>query len=235
MREAENSAEFLDAVRRRTGIEVDVVSGEEGGASDPPGARAATFRAPGPALPDRHRRRLDGVRIVSNGERVLLDRALAAFGPVRGRPSPSATILRAKETGRPCQEGHPRRRVKEGRGRRAASSAGFKTRVGSAGTIQSLSLVHEAAVLGREPIPASGHPDAVARRLEAGSTGSPSQDDAEGENCARRGSIRGDAGISPSGRQNILLAWILDKPGRGPRGHRRSASGLREGSQRPRN
>src|SRR5213075_1834919 len=34
--------------------------------------------------------------------------------------------------------------------------AGFRTCVGSSGTIQSLSLVHEAAVVGREPIP-SGH------------------------------------------------------------------------------
>ena len=42
------------------------------------------------------------------------------------------------------------------RAAQAVRKTGFRTCVGSSGTIQSLSLVHEAAIVGREPIP-SGH------------------------------------------------------------------------------
>ncbi len=49
------------------------------------------------------------------------------------------------------------------RAAQAVRKKGFKTCVGSSGTIQSLSLVHEAAVLGREPNP-TGHRTLSARR-----------------------------------------------------------------------
>ena len=62
VREAENSQEFLDAARRRTGIEVDVVSGEEEARLIHLAARSEFSSRLDPALPARHRRRLDGVR-----------------------------------------------------------------------------------------------------------------------------------------------------------------------------
>jgi exopolyphosphatase / guanosine-5'-triphosphate,3'-diphosphate pyrophosphatase len=150
VREAGNSEEFLEAVRRRTGIEVEAISGEEE-------ARLIHL-----AARSEFSSRLDPIFvldigggstefIVSDGARVLLTESLP-LGPVR---------LAGVVTDDPPGD-RDRREVKKAIrsvARRAADAVrktGFKTCVGSAGTIQSLALVHEAAVLGREPVP-SGH------------------------------------------------------------------------------
>src|SRR5215831_15696969 len=150
VREAGNSEEFLEAERRRTGIEVGVISGEEE-------ARLIHL-----AARSEFSSRLDPIFvvdigggstefIVSDGARVLLTESLP-LGPVR-----LAGVVANDPPG-----DRDRREVKKAIrsvARRAADAVrktGFKTCVGSAGTIQSLALVHEAAVLGREPV-ASGH------------------------------------------------------------------------------
>src|SRR5262249_6678994 len=149
-REASNSGDFLDAVRRRTGVEVDVISGEEE-------ARLIHL-----AARSEFSSRLDPIFvvdigggstefIVSDGSRVLLTESLP-LGPVR-----SKGIVKDDPPG-----DRDRRALKKAIrsvARRAADAVrkvGFKTCVGSAGTIQSLALVHEEAVVGREPI-RSGH------------------------------------------------------------------------------
>jgi exopolyphosphatase/guanosine-5'-triphosphate,3'-diphosphate pyrophosphatase len=149
-REASNSADFLEAVRRRTGIEVDVISGEEE-------ARLIHL-----AARSEFSSRLDPIFvldigggstefIVSDGSRVLLTESLP-LGPVR-----LAGLVKDDPPG-----DRDRRALKKAIrsvARRAADAVrkvGFKTCVGSAGTIQSLAHVHEEAVLGREPIRA-GH------------------------------------------------------------------------------
>jgi exopolyphosphatase/guanosine-5'-triphosphate,3'-diphosphate pyrophosphatase len=150
VREAANSEEFVDALRLRTGIEVDVISG---------GEEARLIHL---AARSEFSSRLDPIFvvdigggstefIVSDGARVRLTESLP-LGPVR-----LAGLVRNDP---PSDK--DRKAVKKairGVARRAAEAvrkAGFKTCVGSAGTIQSLSLVHEAAVLGREPA-LSGH------------------------------------------------------------------------------
>ncbi len=81
VREAENSQEFLDAVRRRTGIEVDVVSGEEEARLIHLAARSEFSSRLDPLfLID-----IGGGStefVVSNGERVLLTESLP-LGSVR--------------------------------------------------------------------------------------------------------------------------------------------------------
>lgn len=150
-REAENSQEFIDAVKRRTGVSIDVISGEEE-------ARLIhlAVRSEFPA-------RLDPLFlvdigggstefVVSHGSRVLLTESLP-LGVVRladrfGRNDPPSE-----------RDRKAMRKAIRSAARKAADAVrktGFKTCVGSSGTIQSLSLVHDAAVLEREPIP-SGH------------------------------------------------------------------------------
>ena len=76
----------------------------------------------------------------------------------------------------------------------AVRKKGFKTCVGSSGTIQSLSLVHEAAVLGREPSP-TGHRTLTRKgsRRSTGCSGARPRRKSSGF----RGSIPG-GGTSPS-------------------------------------
>src|ERR1700693_706225 len=89
--------------------------------------------------------------VVSDGSRVLLTESLP-LGAVR---------LAGLVHDDPPAEGD-RKAVRKSiraaakKAARAVRKTGFKTCVGSAGTIQSLSLVHEAAGLWREAIP-SGH------------------------------------------------------------------------------
>src|SRR5262249_3920735 len=149
-REAANSGARLEGVRKRTGIEVDVISGEEE-------ARLIHF-----AARSEFSSRLDPIFvvdigggstefIVSDGARVLLTESLP-LGPVRlaglvRDDPPSEKDLRAVKKAIRSVARRPAEAVRK---------TGFKTCVGSAGTIQSLALIHEAAVVGREPI-SSGH------------------------------------------------------------------------------
>ena len=152
VREATNSDEFVAAVQKRTGVRVDVISGEEE-------ARLINLavRSEFPA----HHDPLFLVDIgggstefvVSNGTRVLLTESLP-LGVVRltDRHAQERSAVGPRHPG--DEEGDPR--ASPSGPPQAVRKKGFKTCVGSSGTIQSLSLVHEAAVLGREPNP-TGH------------------------------------------------------------------------------
>jgi exopolyphosphatase/guanosine-5'-triphosphate,3'-diphosphate pyrophosphatase len=151
VREATNSDEFVAAVRKRSGLRVDVISGEEEARlinlairSEFPASNDPLF------LID-----IGGGStelVVSSGARVLLTESLP-IGVVRlsdrlGKNDPPSD-----------NDVREMKRAIRAVARRAVQSVrkkGFKTCVGSSGTIQSLSLVHEAAVLGREPNP-TGH------------------------------------------------------------------------------
>jgi exopolyphosphatase/guanosine-5'-triphosphate,3'-diphosphate pyrophosphatase len=151
VREAVNSSDFVEAIRKRTGVRIEVISGEEE-------ARLINLavRSEFPARQDPLLMVDIGggstELVISDGARVLLTESLP-LGVVRladrhaKNDPPSQKDVRAmKKTIRAVA-------------RRAADvvrKTGFRTCVGSSGTIQSLSLVHEAAILGREPNPA-GH------------------------------------------------------------------------------
>jgi len=202
VREAENSQEFLDAVRRRTGIEVDVISGEEEARLIHLAARSEFSSRLDPLfLID-----IGGGStefVVSDGERVLLTESLP-LGSVR-----LAELVRddpPSEKDRKAVKKAVRAVAK--RAAVAVRKTGFKTCVGSAGTIQSLSLVHEAALLGREPIP-SGH-----RTL--------SRDGLKKVNKLLRRTTQKEKlrvpGLDPRRRDiavpgGLLLAWILKRTG----------------------
>ena len=151
VRESSNADDFLQAVKKRTGVRVDVISGEEE-------ARLINLalRSEFPAQQDP----LFLVDIgggstelvISDGSRVLLTESLP-LGVVRladlfGRNDPPS------DKDRKAMKKAIRRVAR--RAADAVRKKGFKTCVGSSGTIQSLSLVHEAAVVGREPSP-TGH------------------------------------------------------------------------------
>ena len=151
VREAENAADFLEEVRRRTGIEVDAISGEEEARLIHLAARSE-FPA-----------RLDPLFmidigggstefVISEGSKVLLTESLP-LGVVRladrfGRTDPPS------DRDRKAMKKAIRLAAK--RATESVRKIGFRTCVGSSGTIQSLSLVHQAAVVGREPL-SSGH------------------------------------------------------------------------------
>jgi len=150
-REASNSDALVEAVRKRTGIRVEVISGEEE-------ARLINLavRSEFPARQDPlFLIDIGGGStefVISNGSRVLLTESL-----------PIGVVRLADRFGRndPPSE-KDRKAMKKAiravalRAAKAVRKTGFKTCVGSSGTIQSLSLVHEAAILGREPSP-TGH------------------------------------------------------------------------------
>jgi exopolyphosphatase/guanosine-5'-triphosphate,3'-diphosphate pyrophosphatase len=148
VREAANSNEFVAAVRERTGVSVDVISGDEE-------ARLINL-----AVRSEFPSRLDPLFlvdigggstefVVSDGPRVLLSESVP-LGVVRladrfsRNDPPSAKDRKAMK-----------RDVKAiaKRAIEAVRKVGFKTCVGSSGTIQSLSLVHEGAILGRQGMP----------------------------------------------------------------------------------
>lgn len=151
VREASNSDRFVEEVKKRTGVRIDVISGEEE-------ARLINL-----ALRSEFPARQDPLFlidigggstefVISDGARVLLTESLP-LGVVRladrhaKSDPPSDKDLKAmtKEV-----------RSAAKRAVEAVRKKGFKTCVGSSGTIQSLSFVHEAAILGREPSP-TGH------------------------------------------------------------------------------
>ena len=95
--------------------------------------------------------------------------------------------------------------------RRAADAVrkkGFKTCVGSSGTIQSLSLVHEAAVLGREPSP-TGHRTLTREGLKKVNQLLRRTTEKEKLRVPGLDPRRRDIAV-PGG---LLLAWILKRTG----------------------
>src|SRR5262249_44248233 len=145
-REAPNSTELIEEVRRRTGVTVDVVSGEEE-------ARLINLAVRSefpPTLDPLFLVDIGGGStefVISDGNRVLLTESLP-LGVVRlasrfARSDPPS----AKD----LEEMKKAIRAVARRAAEAVRRTGFKTCVGSSGTIQSLSLVYEAAVRGREP------------------------------------------------------------------------------------
>src|SRR5258706_582922 len=156
--------------------------------------------------------------LVSNGSRVLLTESLP-LGVVRlndrhGKNDPPSEkdLLEMKKAIRAVAR----------RAAMAVRKTGFKTCVGSAGTIQSLSLVQEAVALGREPI-ASGH-----RTL--------SREGLKKVNRILRRTTQKEKlrvpGLDPRRRDiavpgGLLLAWILK--GTGAEGIVVGEWGLREG------
>ncbi|MDQ2977672.1 MAG: Ppx/GppA family phosphatase [Acidobacteriota bacterium] len=203
VREAANAQEFVEAVRRRTGVTVDVISGDEEARLIHLAARSE--------FPSR----LDPLflvdigggsteLVVSDGQQVRLSESLP-LGVVRladrfargDPPSDKDRKAMKKEI-----------RAVAKRSVDAVRKTGFKTCVGSSGTIQSLSLVHESAVLGREVLP-SGH-----RTLTRGGLKKVNR-------ILRRTTAREKlrvGGLDPRRRDialpgGILLSWILKHAG----------------------
>ena len=151
VREASNSDAFVEAVRKRTGVRVAVISGEEE-------ARLINLAVRSEFPPSQDPLFLVDIGggstefVISDGSRVLLAESLPlgvvrlADQYARNDPPSDKDVQAMKKAIR----GIAKRAVE------AVRKKGFKTCVGSSGTIQSLSLVHEAAVLGREPSP-TGH------------------------------------------------------------------------------
>jgi len=203
VREAANSDDFVAAVQKRTGVRVEVISGEEE-------ARLINL-----ALRSEFPARQDPLflidigggsteLVISDGSRVLLTESLP-LGVVRladqyGRNDPpSEKDVRAMKKAI---------RAVAKKAVEAVRKKGFKTCVGSSGTIQSLSLVHEAAVLGREPSP-TGH-----RTL--------TRDGLKKVNRLMRRTTEKEklriAGLDPRRRDiavpgGVLLSWILKRTG----------------------
>jgi exopolyphosphatase/guanosine-5'-triphosphate,3'-diphosphate pyrophosphatase len=151
VREASNSDDLVEAVRKRTGVRVEVISGEEE-------ARLIhlALRSEFPARQDPlFLIDIGGGStefVISDGSHVLLTESLP-LGVVRladrfarNDPPSDKDVKAMKRAIRAVAK----------RAVEAVRKKGFKTCVGSSGTIQSLSLVHEAAILGREPSP-TGH------------------------------------------------------------------------------
>lgn len=203
VREASNSQEFIETVRRRSGLTVDVISGEEE-------ARLINL-----AVRSEFPARLDPLFLVdigggstefviSDGNDVLLTESLP-LGVVRlaarfGRSDPPAP--------RDLAEMRKAIRAAAKRAAEAVRRTGFKTCVGSSGTIQSLSLVYEAAVRGREPSP-TGHRTLTRQGLK------------EVNRLLRRTTEKEKIkipGLDPRRRDisvpgGLLLSWILKRTG----------------------
>jgi exopolyphosphatase / guanosine-5'-triphosphate,3'-diphosphate pyrophosphatase len=203
VREATNSDEFVEAVRRRTGVRVEVISGEEE-------ARLINLaiRSEFPARQDPlFLIDIGGGStefVISDGARVLLIESLP-LGVVRladrhlRNDPPSQKDLEAikKEI-----------RAAAKRAAEAVRKKGFKTCVGSSGTIQSLSLVHEAAVLGREPSP-TGHRTLTRKGLKKVNKLLRRTTEKEKLRIPGMDPRRRDIAV-PGG---LLLAWILKRTG----------------------
>jgi exopolyphosphatase / guanosine-5'-triphosphate,3'-diphosphate pyrophosphatase len=203
VREATNSSELIEEVRRRTGVTVDVVSGEEE-------ARLINL-----AVRSEFPSRLDPLFmvdigggstefVISNGARVLLTESLP-LGVVRL----AARYLRSdplSDRDRKAMKKEIRAVAKKAA--QAVRKTGFKTCVGSSGTIQSLSLVFDGAILGRE-VPVSGHRTLTRKGLKKVNRLLRRTNEKEKLRIAgldpRRRDIAGPGGI--------LLAWILKRTG----------------------
>jgi exopolyphosphatase/guanosine-5'-triphosphate,3'-diphosphate pyrophosphatase len=203
VREASNAAVFLSAVRRRTGVDVEVISGDEE-------ARLINL-----AVRSEFPSRLDPLFlvdvgggstefVVSDGSRVLFSESLP-LGVVRladrfsRNDPPSEKDRRAMKK----EIKAVAKRAIEG-----VRKTGFKTCVGTSGTIQSLSQVHESSILGRETLP-SGHRTLTRQGLK------------KVNKLLRRTSSKEKlriSGLDPRRRDisvpgGVLLAWILKRSG----------------------
>lgn len=203
LREAENSGDFVEAVRRRAGVDVEIISGEEEARLIHLAARSE-FPA-----------RLDPLLlvdigggstefVVSDGARVLLTESLP-LGVVRlagrygGSDPPSKKDRRAMKK----EIRHAAQRVAD-----AVRKTGFATCVGSSGTIQSLSLVHEAAVAGRDS-DASGHRTLTRQGLKKVNRLLQTTTEKEKLRIPGLDPKRRDIAV-PGG---VLLSWILKNTG----------------------
>lgn len=151
LREAGNAEAFVEEIRRRTGVTIDVISGDEE-------ARLLNL-----AVRSEFPARFDPLLLVDIGggstELVISDGRRVYF-------SESLPVGAVRLAGRYGKHDPPTREDREAMKKEIRAIArkscedvrrvGFATCVGSSGTIQSLSLVHEAAIVGREPAP-SGH------------------------------------------------------------------------------
>jgi exopolyphosphatase/guanosine-5'-triphosphate,3'-diphosphate pyrophosphatase len=203
VREASNSDEFVTAVKKRTGLRVDVISGEEE-------ARLINLAVRSEFPPSNDPLFLVDIGggstefVVSNGSRVLLTESLP-LGVVRladrhGKSDPPSEkdVREMKKAIRSVAK----------RAAQAVRKKGFKTCVGSSGTIQSLSLVHEAAVLGREPNP-TGHRTLSRSALKKVNKLLRRTTEKEKLRVPGLDPRRRDIAV-PGG---ILLAWILKRAG----------------------
>ncbi|HEY6066978.1 MAG TPA: Ppx/GppA phosphatase family protein, partial [Thermoanaerobaculia bacterium] len=203
LREAANAEEFQAAVLRRTGVSLEVISGEEE-------ARLIHLAAVS-EFPSQ----LDPLLVldigggstelvVSRRGRVILNESIT-LGVVR-------LASRASRNDPPSRE--DRRSVRKAirsaarRAVEAVRGTGFRTCVGSSGTIQSLSSVYEAAIRGREPR-IGGHRTLTVAGLK------------KVNGILRRTTMREKLrvpGLDPRRRDlavpgGILLAWILKHVG----------------------
>ncbi len=151
VREAENAEEFVATVRERCGVEVEVISGEEEARLITLAVRSEFPESCDPLfLVD-----IGGGStelVVSDGDRVLFAESVE-LGVVRL----AEKYLRTDPISRDDREGlerEIRRRVAPAA--RRVARAGFKTCAGTSGTVQSMSMVYEAAIRGRDVFP-SGH------------------------------------------------------------------------------
>jgi exopolyphosphatase/guanosine-5'-triphosphate,3'-diphosphate pyrophosphatase len=203
VREASNASRFLEAVKRRTGVEVEVISGDEE-------ARLINL-----AVRSEFPSRLDPLLLVdigggstelviSDGSRVLLSESLP-LGVVRlsGRFSKNDPPSDKDRKAMKKEIRAIAKKAVEG-----VRKTGFKTCVGTSGTIQSLSQVHESSILGREALP-SGH-----RVLTRGGLRKVNK-------ILRRTTLKEKlrvSGLDPRRRDiavpgGVLLAWILKRAG----------------------
>jgi exopolyphosphatase / guanosine-5'-triphosphate,3'-diphosphate pyrophosphatase len=146
LREASDAREFQAAVLSRTGVPLDVISGEEEARLIHLAARSEFPSEMDPILV------IDvgggsTELVVSRRGRVILNESMP-LGVVR-------LAARYSRSDPPSREDRNAiRRAIRKEARRAVSAVrrtGFRACVGSSGTIQSLSLVYEAAIRGREP------------------------------------------------------------------------------------
>ena len=203
VRESSNSQEFVDAVVRRTGVRVEVISGEEEARLINLGLRSEFPASQDPLfLID-----IGGGSteiVISDGSRVLLTESLPV-GVVRladrfARSDPPSG--RDRKAMKKAIRAVARRAVD------AVRKKGFQTCVGSSGTIQSLSLVHEAAILGREPSP-TGHRTLTRKGLKRVNRLLRRTSDKEKLRVPGLDPRRRDIAV-PGG---ILLSWLLKRTG----------------------
>ncbi|HET7453837.1 MAG TPA: Ppx/GppA phosphatase family protein, partial [Thermoanaerobaculia bacterium] len=151
VREADNGEAFVAAVRDRCGVEVEVISGEEE-------ARLIML-----AVRNEFPRSCDPLFLVDIGGGST-ELVVADGDRVRFAESVELGAVRLAEkyllhdpisaADRDALKRAIRRRVLPAA--RRAARAGFKTCVGTSGTVQSMSMVYEAAIRGRDIFP-SGH------------------------------------------------------------------------------
>ena len=202
LREASDAPAFQAAVASRTGVSLEVISGEEEARLIHLAARSEFPAEMDPLLV------IDvgggsTEFVVSRRGRVVVNES-TALGVVR-----LARLSREDPPGR-AERSAIRKAIRKEADRavQAVRRAGFRTCVGSSGTIQSLSLVYEAAVRGREPR-IGGHRTLTRAGLKSvnrilRSTTQREKLEVPGLDPRRRD-------ISVAG--GILLAWILEHVG----------------------